>query len=36
LQATNLTGPWVTNTSLSPLTVVPATNGPVMFYRVKE
>ena len=33
LQATNLTGPWVTNNAPSPLTVTPT--GPRMFYRVK-
>lgn len=35
LQATNLTGPWVTNTTAtSPYTIIPATNGPQMFYRI--
>jgi len=33
LQATNLTGPWVTNTAASPYTITPG--GPQMFYRVK-
>jgi Concanavalin A-like lectin/glucanases superfamily/Immunoglobulin domain len=33
LQATNLTGPWITNSAPSPLTVTPT--GPGMFYRVK-
>ena len=33
LQATNVTGPWVTNNAPSPLTVTPT--GPRMFYRVK-
>ena len=34
LQATNLNGPWVTNGSQSPYTVMPSTNGPQMFYRI--
>jgi hypothetical protein len=33
LQATNLLGPWTTNSAPSPYTVTPA--GPQMFYRVK-
>ncbi len=33
LQATNITGPWTTNTAGSPLTVTPA--GPNMFYRTR-
>jgi hypothetical protein len=36
LQATNVLGPWLTNaTATSPYTVMPATNGPRMFYRVQ-
>lgn len=35
LQSTNVTGPWTTNNSPSPLTVDPKTSGPQMFYRVK-
>lgn len=35
LQATNLTGPWITNNSASPYTVVPASGAPQLFYRVK-
>jgi hypothetical protein len=35
LQATNVLGPWVTNsTATSPFTVKPA--GPEMFYRIKD
>jgi hypothetical protein len=34
LQATNLNGPWVTNTTTPPYSVMPATNGPQMFYRI--
>jgi Concanavalin A-like lectin/glucanases superfamily/Immunoglobulin I-set domain len=34
LQATNVTGPWVTNGSTPPYSVMPATNGPQMFYRI--
>jgi hypothetical protein len=33
LQATNITGPWTTNHSTSPLTVVPT--APAMFYRTQ-
>jgi len=33
LEATNVTGPWATNTQASPLTVTP--NGPQKFYRVQ-
>jgi hypothetical protein len=33
LQATNLTGPWVTNTATSPYTLSPT--NPVMFYRIR-
>jgi hypothetical protein len=33
LQATNVTGPWITNNAASPLTVTPT--GSKMFYRVK-
>ena len=33
LQATNVTGPWITNSAPSPLTITPT--GPRMFYRVK-
>jgi hypothetical protein len=33
LQATNLTGPWITNSAPSPLTVTPT--GARMFYRVQ-
>ncbi|HEY4414803.1 MAG TPA: LamG-like jellyroll fold domain-containing protein [Verrucomicrobiae bacterium] len=33
LEATNLAGPWTTNTTLSPVTVVP--NQPQKFYRVQ-
>ena len=33
LEATNLTGPWTTNSAPSPLTVTPT--GPGKFYRVK-
>jgi hypothetical protein len=33
LQATNITGPWTTNHSASPLTVVPT--APAMFYRTQ-
>ena len=37
LQATNLPGPWTTNTgATSPFTVTPATNGPQTFYRVQQ
>jgi hypothetical protein len=36
LQATNVTGPWVTNTTAtSPYTIMPGTNGPQMFYRIQ-
>jgi hypothetical protein len=35
LQATNLLGPWTTNTGASPVTIFP-TNGPQMFYRVRQ
>jgi hypothetical protein len=34
LQATNLTGPWTTNSSPSPFTITPS-SGPQMFYKVK-
>ncbi len=34
LEATNVTGPWATNTSTSPYTA-PTTNAPQMFYRVR-
>jgi hypothetical protein len=35
LQATNLNGPWETNTTATPpYSVMPATNGPQMFYRI--
>jgi hypothetical protein len=34
LQATNVAGPWVTNGSTPPYSVMPATNGPEMFYRI--
>jgi hypothetical protein len=34
LQATNLLGPWVTNTALSPVTIV--TTNPAMFFQVKQ
>jgi hypothetical protein len=33
LQATNLTGPWITNGAPSPLVITPT--GPRMFYRVQ-
>jgi hypothetical protein len=34
LQATNVTGPWTTNTgATSPFVVIPA--GPSMFYRIQ-
>ena len=33
LEATNLTGPWTTNTAASPYTITPG--APQMFYRVK-
>lgn len=33
LQATNLTGPWITNTATSPLTVTPT--GPRLFFRTQ-
>jgi hypothetical protein len=33
LQATNLTGPWVTNTATSPYTLSPT--NPMMFYRIR-
>ena len=37
LQATNLLGPWTTNTgATSPFRVTTATNGPKMFYRVQQ
>ena len=37
LQATNLLGPWTTNTgAASPFRVTTATNGPKMFYRVQQ
>ena len=37
LQATNVLGPWVTNTgATSPFMITPATNGPQMFYRVQQ
>jgi hypothetical protein len=35
LQATNVTGPWTTNVSPSPFTVMPTTNGPRMFYCIQ-
>jgi subtilase family serine protease len=34
LQATNILGPWVTNTAASPVTVPPA--NPAMFFRIKQ
>jgi hypothetical protein len=34
LQATNLTGPWTTNSSPSPFTITPS-SGPQMFYKVR-
>jgi hypothetical protein len=35
LQATNLNGPWETNTTATPpYSVMPSTNGPQMFYRI--
>lgn len=34
LQATNLLGPWLTNSAASPVTVVPT--NPAMFFRVKR
>ena len=32
-QATNVTGPWTTNTTTSPYTFTPSTNGTRMFFR---
>jgi subtilase family serine protease len=34
LQATNILGPWMTNSAASPVTVVPT--NPAMFFRVKQ